>query len=198
MVRCFLTETIIFAGLPFCNTKSRLKREGKVKTIRIAKLKPNPAGKDRPTVGPLDPSQLAAEWVDIYNFGTSTVNPLGVELYNKAYSAAHPLGTWKSVLNLPYLMLGPAQTLRVHAGGDRGFGVIRAEDLFGVEHHVFTGRDQYVWNNRQGDTAGLWELQPMAWIDLASYDPNPPEGVILVRIGAKLLPTPQMYYRRRA
>jgi hypothetical protein len=169
-----------------------------MKTIRITKLKPNPVGKDRPAVGPLNPSQLAAEWVDIHNFGTSTVNLLGVELNNKAYGPAHPQGTWKSVLNLPHLLLAPGCTLRVHAGQNRGLGAIRAEDLSGAEHHAFTGRDQYVWNNRQGDTAGLWEQQPMTWIDLASYDRNPPEGVVLVRAGDKLLPTAQMDYRRRA
>ena len=169
-----------------------------MKTIRITKLKPNPVGKDRSAVGPLNPSQLAAEWVDIYNFGTSTVNPLGVELNNKAYSAAHPQGTWKSALNLPYLLLAPGQTLRVHAGQDRGLGLIRAEDLFGAEHHAFTGRDQYVWNNKEGDTAGLWGLRQMNWIDTASYDPSPPEGVVLIRAGDKLLPTAQMGYRRCA
>ena len=169
-----------------------------MKSLRITKLKPNPVGKDRPAVGPLNPSQLAAEWVDILNVGTSTANLLGVELYNKAYSAAYPQGTWKSVLNLPYLLLAPGQTLRVHAGQYRGLGGIRPEDLTGAEHHAFTGRDQYVWNNRQGDTAGLWELQQLTWLDAASYDPNPPEGEVLLRVGAKLLPTASAYYRRRA
>ena len=58
--------------------------------------------------------------------------------------------------------------------------------MVGATYHLFTGRDEYVWNNREGD-APLLNFEPRnETIDTASYDPNPPEGVVLVRQGDKL------------
>jgi hypothetical protein len=65
--------------------------------------------------------------------------------------------------------------------------VLQAEDLQGAEHHVFTGKDQYVWNNAEGDCSGLFESGQSSPFDRACYDPHPPEGVILQRVGDKLV-----------
>jgi hypothetical protein len=51
-----------------------------------------------------------------------------------------------------------------------------------------TGRDAYVWNNAEGDGPGLWRPSMKSWVDRTSYDPNPPEGAVLVRTGEKLSP----------
>jgi hypothetical protein len=61
------------------------------------------------------------------------------------------------------------------------------KNLAGADYHVFTGEDEYVWNNRQGDTPLLFNDTTEKTIDKASYDPNPPEGVVLVRAGDKLV-----------
>ena len=82
----------------------------------------------------------------------------------------------------------PGQTLRVHSGRVRDLSVVRAEDLAGAELHAFTGRDTYIWNNANGDTAGIWQPAREVWIDRAEYMPYPPEGVILVRSGAMWVP----------
>lgn len=168
-----------------------------MKTLTINQLKPNPAGKDRPRVGPLDPSQLAAEWVDIKNTGNCAIDLGGVQLYDRAFSASHPEGEWRAILTLERFSLPPARTLRVHSGRNRGIAVIRAEDREGSDYFIFTGRDEYVWNNKEGDTAALWDSYEQRTIDAASYDPNPPDGVILVRVGAKLQPAyiPAWLYR---
>jgi hypothetical protein len=61
------------------------------------------------------------------------------------------------------------------------------EDLAGADYHLFTGEDEYVWNNRQGDSPLLFVEATKTTIDKASYDSNPPEGVVLVRAGDKLV-----------
>lgn len=155
-------------------------------TIQVIRLKPNPRGKDR-TWGATTPAQLGAEWVDIKNNGTGSVDLSGVELNHIAYPAGGGEGKWASVCILK-CVLGPGQVLRVHSGEHRPVSVLHAEDQAGAHWHQFTGKDQYVWNNSQGDTAGLWLLNPGKWIDSASYDPHPPEGMVLVRSGQKLIP----------
>jgi hypothetical protein len=168
-----------------------------VKTLNVSQLKPNPAGKDRPRSGNLNPSQLAGEWVDIKNIGTYAVDLEAVELNDRVFGPAHPQGQWASILTFPSFLLPAGKTVRVHSGQHRDLSVIRAEDREGAEYHHFTGRDAYVWNNAQGDTAGLWDLRSQQWIDSASYDPNPPEGVVLVRSGVKLIHAPALTWRYR-
>ena len=64
--------------------------------------------------------------------------------------------------------------------------MLAGNDLTGADKHVFIGRDQYVWNNAEGDTADI--SQGTTALDQASYAPNPPEGVILRRAGNSLVP----------
>lgn len=160
-----------------------------MKTLQITQLKPNPQGKDRYRSGPINPTQLAAEWVDVKNIGSVPVNLKNVELNSKAFSPGDPAGRWNPVMAFPDFTLPVGSVVRVHSGEHRHVSIIAAEDQRGAQYHTFTGRDLYTWNNREGDTAALWDLAAQAWIDSASYDPNPPEGAVLVRVGSKLVPS---------
>lgn len=168
-----------------------------MKTLSVTQLKPNPAGKDRSRSGNLNPSQLASEWIDIKNIGSYDVNLENVELNHRAFSPSHPQGQWAPVLAFAKFLLPAGKTVRVHAGQSRELLVIRPEDRQGAEYHCFIGRDAYVWNNAEGDTAGLWDLTSQHWIDAASYDPNPPEGLILIRSGPKLVPAASLAWLYR-
>ncbi len=149
----------------------------------ITSIKPNPAGKDRNRNG-ATPTQLAAEWVDFRNDAGQTVNLSGLSLWHKAYSPG--TSTWQKITTFTGGSLGAGQIMRVHSGQARQ-GVISQDDMAGAHQHVFTGRDAYVWNNREGDTPALYVEARQDTIDTASYDPNPPEGVVLVRQGDKLV-----------
>ncbi len=85
--------------------------------------------------------------------------------------------------------LESGKVVRVHSGSGP-VSVFAAEDLRGADHHMFTKRDQYVWNNAEGDTSRLTEKVGGNEVetDKASYAPNPPEGVVLVRSGRSLIP----------
>jgi hypothetical protein len=157
-----------------------------MKTLHITRLKPNPVGKDR-NRGGAAPAQLGGEWVDIKNVGQMVVDLTGVDLYHLAYVPGHTQGQWAKVVSLVG-DLYPGWTLRVHAGRRRDLSVLHSVDRAGAELHAFTGDDNYVWNNREGDTALLWMPSNRAEIDRASYDPAPFEGAELVRSGTKLVP----------
>jgi hypothetical protein len=154
-----------------------------MKTLFLTQIKPNPTGKDRSRYG-ATPAQLGAEWVDFKNTGTTGVSLDGVVLYHLAFSGG--TSTWKQVMTFSGT-LAPGKIVRVHAGRVRDISVLRQEDIDGADHHLFSGEDQYVWNNAEGDTAALWDSGVKQWIDSASYDPYPPEGVILVRSGDKFI-----------
>lgn len=155
------------------------------KNLTVSRIKPNPSGKDRNRYGDATAAQLGAEWVDIENTSRDPVNLQGVELYHLAFTGLQ--GSPAKVMGFTG-SLAAGQTVRVHSGRVRDLAVLRKEDLDGAEHHVFTGRDMFVWNNSEGDTPSLWAVGNRTWIDRASYDRNPPEGAVLVRIGDKLVP----------
>src|SRR6266508_2784756 len=118
-------------------------------SLTIIRIKPNPAGKDRPSHGGPAPAQLAGEWVDFRNDTGQNVTLNGVSLWHLAYnSLGHP--DWRLVMNFSGT-LPVGKIVRVHAGQNREPSAIRPEDLSGAEYHVFTGDDSYVWNNRQGE-----------------------------------------------
>ena len=165
-----------------------------MKTLQTVRLKPNPAGKDRTRFGATE-TQLGAEWADIKNTGIYDVNLTGVNLYHKAFKRD---GSWEwEIVKSLSGLLRPQQVLRIHSGKGP-LTALREEDVRGADLHDFTGRSSYIWNNAEGDTAALWEPATQQWIDQASYDPNPPEGVVLVRIGDKLVvPAAASAYARR-
>ena len=50
------------------------------------------------------------------------------------------------------------------------------DDLAGTDNHVFTGEDEYVWNNGQGDYLLLFVKATNTTIDEASDDRTRPRG----------------------
>jgi hypothetical protein len=158
-----------------------------MKTLHVVQLKPNPAGKDRARFDTPAPAQLGAEWVDFKNTGVVAVDLQNVWLYHVAYAPGEPNGHWEEIVDFQGF-LPPGQVVRVHSGQKRDTSVLRPEDLLGADYHLFTGKDSYVWNNREGDIAALGDGSVSNLIDRASYDPNPPEGAVLVRVGEKLAP----------
>lgn len=154
-----------------------------MKTIWTNQLKPNPAGKDRTRTGASE-TQLAAEWVDIKNIGRQNVELSGVSLFHKAFKRDGSY-EWELVKALGGV-LEPGKVLRIHSGKGP-YSVVRDEDKVGSDYYFFTGESRYVWNNDFGDTSLLWQPASKTTIDEASYDPSPPEGVILQRVGNKLV-----------
>jgi hypothetical protein len=153
--------------------------------LTIIRIKPNPSGKDRPAFGGPSPAQLAAEWVDFRNDSGRTLTLDGVALYHVVYPAGgNP--SWSRIVGFQG-SLKPSEIVRVHSGRKRELTVIRQEDLAGAHHHVFTGDDAYVWNNRQGDRPRLLNETTNKEIDQTWYAPKPPEGAVLVRVGEQLI-----------
>ena len=153
--------------------------------LTIIRIKPNPTGKDRPPHSGPTAEQLAAEWLDFKNDTGNTLTLDGVALYHVAYpTGGQP--TWSRIMTFKG-GLKPSEIVRVHSGRDRGLAVIRAEDRAGATHHLFTGDDAFVWNNRQGDRPRLKNKTANQEIDQAWYGPNQPEGAVLVRVGDQLV-----------
>ena len=72
-----------------------------MKTLRVYRIKPNPAGKDKARHGSPSAAQLGGEWVDVRNSGTSSVNTTGVGLWHLAYPASGGKPEYRLVCNLP-------------------------------------------------------------------------------------------------
>ena len=164
-----------------------------MKTMWITRIKPTPAGKDRNQFAMTSASQLAAEWVDFKNIGSTSIDLRDVELYHVAYAPGSNEGHWAKVMSFEGI-LQAGRMVRVHSGSGPD-SVIRPEDRAGAEHHLFTGRN-YVWNNRQGDIPTLFDTMLRQNVDQASYDSYPPEGQVLVRSGIKLVPAAIPTYTR--
>jgi len=153
-------------------------------SLQIIRIKPNPAGKDRTRSGYTSSEQLAGEWVDFQNVGTSSVDLSPIQLWHRAYHHTQA-PTWEKVMGFTgSLQLG--KIVRVHSGNGPET-VLRDEDRRGADFHLFTGQN-YVWNNKEGDTPALYNKVTEVTVDSASYDPNPPEGEVLRRGGNKLIP----------
>lgn len=167
-----------------------------MKTLQTSRLKPNPTGKDRDRYGHASTAQLGAEWVDIQNTGSSPVVMNGVKLYHIAFVNAKP-SHWELIMSFTGT-LGAGEVVRIH-GGHGPESALNPQDRSGATYHLFTNRDQYVWNNAEGDTSRITEPSGNgeAETDKASYDPYPPEGVVLVRSGAKLVPSSAAAYAFR-
>ena len=154
-----------------------------MKELRIFRAKPNPAGKDRHG-SYTPPRQLAAEWIDIQNIGDEPYTLTGISLQHIAYQPGCREPKWDFLKALSGTLYS-GQVLRMHSGGFLSTADMNPEDVTGADKHEFTGRG-YAWNNDCGDRAGLWN--GTIWIDRANYDSYPPEGLILVREGDKLVP----------
>lgn len=155
--------------------------------LTVIRIKPNPAGKDRARHGNTTTAQLAAEWVDFRNDTGADVSLDGVSLWHLTYAPGRN-PEWEQIVGFAFT-LPAGKIARVHSGQRRDLSIVRPEDVSGADLHVFTGKDAYVWNNAQGDTPLLFKAATKTTIDSASYDPNPPEGIILIRNGDKLVPS---------
>lgn len=164
--------------------------------LKTVQLKPNPMGKDRTRYG-ATAAQLAAEWVDLKNMGNQNIDVAGVIAKHVAYVPGATQGHWVVVTSFSKGLLAPGQVIRIHAGKDRGTGVIRAEDLAGADFHLFTGEDSYIWNNDKADCSSLWAPGRNDPFDAAWYSANPPEGAVLVRSGDNLVPLSAGYAATR-
>ncbi len=98
--------------------------------LRIVRIKPNPAGKDRPGHGGPTAAQLAAEWVDFRNDTGYDVVLDGVSLWHLTYAPGRA-PEWARVQNFTGT-LPAGKIVRVHAGENRDLSVIRAEDMAGA------------------------------------------------------------------
>lgn len=154
-----------------------------MKAVRIYRAKPNPFGKDR--VGGVTPAkQLTGEWIDLKSIGDETINLGGLSLYHTAYQPGCRDPKWEYVMPLSGSLL-PGQVLRIHSGGELSTYQMNPEDGAGADRHLFTNLN-YIWNNRCGDEAGIYDGQ--VFLDKAWYQANPPEGLVLFRQGDKLVP----------
>lgn len=151
--------------------------------VETFRLKPNPSGKDRTRWSGASATQLGGEWADIKCVGTQAVNLNGLALYHIAYRVDGS-SYWENVMAFSGT-LPAGQVMRVHAGSGPE-SVLLPVDKAGADIHLFT-RGNYVWNNDRGDCAGLL-LDNGNLIDKACYDSKPPEGVVLERVGDRLLP----------
>lgn len=157
-------------------------------TLKTSQLKPNPTGKDKDRSGRAGASQLAAEWVDIKNPGDGPVSLTNVKVYHLAFVNGKA-SNWDLVMSLQG-QLGAGKVLRIHSGSGPE-SVLRPEDRAGADHHLFRNADVYIWNNAEGDMSRITVTSNGSEqdVDKASYDPRPPEGVVLVRSGDKLVPS---------
>lgn len=153
--------------------------------MKSVRIKPNPAGKDRTRRGAVSAAQLGAEWVDLKNEGTVAVNLNGLSLYHVAYSGMNDNGMWEKVVSFTGT-LAATKVMRVHSGSGPE-SALSPVDLQGADLHVFTKRDNYVWNNDRGDCSALQKEGDADKYDKVWYDAKPPEGIVLVRSGEKFV-----------
>lgn len=157
-----------------------------MRALKIAQAKPNPTGKDW-FPGDIPSRQLAGEWVDFKNVGNESFSLRNVALYHVAYQPGCINGKWEKVEGFKGI-LGVNEVVRVHSGGRVSLSELDPIDVQGADYHLFTGIS-YIWNNDCKDKPSLYSLVNEKWIDQTFYDPNPPEGEILVRVGDKLVPS---------
>ena len=134
---------------------------------------PNPAGKDR--LSPYAPSdeQLNGEWIEFANPGDAAVPLTDVSINHYTFDrGCTKTGEDRLMTFAGALAVG--RSVRIHTGRGEPWdeGTIR---------HLYAARGNYVWNNVCGDTAVLRNGRG-EWIDWASYEPQPPEGIVLNRI----------------
>lgn len=169
--------------------------------IEIHRAKPNPAGKDRSQYG-VSEEQLLAEWVDLKNVGDasvalSTLNLAHLEFESGCRPKSSPSIYWTGPSSG---VLSPGQIIRVHTGKSSEFRRMRQEDQNGVHLHGYAEKGNFVLNNKCGDALSVWwKGSDQKWHkdDEAAYDPNPPDGAVLVRRAQKLVPATAAAYSYR-
>lgn len=159
--------------------------------IQITQAKPNPAGKDKSQSRPIA-AQLLGEWVDLKNVGDAAVTLSTVHLAQSKFGPGCQLKERASIYwnGSSSMRLNPGEIVRVHTGREFESYMMHSEDKSGVHHHAYANNGNFVLNNDCGDNLSVWwQDSDKKWHqeDLASYDPYPPEGQVLRRVGAKLM-----------
>jgi hypothetical protein len=167
----------------------RLDRERQLEqqSIRVYRMKLGPAETDRIQDGSLSHGK-PGEWVDVRNEGSASVRISGLCLYHLEYPSPGGEPECRFVVTLPECSLKPGEILRVHSGPQRDLSALHSEDRIGADRHAFTGGEARIWNRREGDTVILYAVATKETTDSVSYDPDPPEGDVLLREDSKLVP----------
>lgn len=158
----------------------------------ISRAKPNPAGRDKSGNRPIA-RQLLGEWVDLVNNGSTTIHLGGTHLANETYDdRCKRTGARAYWSGSSSQLLAAGAVARIHTGRLADAHLMDVHDQLGAQVHLFAESDQFVLNNRCGDKLTLWARDAAGnWrqppLDSCSYDPNPPEGVVLVRSGDRLV-----------
>jgi hypothetical protein len=141
--------------------------------LLVTRALPDPAGKDRHALYLPSNDQLNQEWIEFANIGAQPVSVEGVALSHYTFDA-YCQRTGEDVLMTLTGTVQPRHSVRFHTGSGTPWNE-------GTIRHLYVGRTNYAWNNRCGDTAVLRTARGEV-LDWASYDPAPPEGVILNRV----------------
>ena len=168
--------------------------------IQICRAKPNPRGKDVTAVGSARAEQLLGEWVDLKNIGDVGVDLSVIHLAHTEYSYSCAVTDrfqryWNGHASG---RLNPLQTVRIHTGKSNTSLLMAGQDRQGTDIHAYAERSWFVLNNSCGDQLSvLWQGRNGQWYqeDTAGYDPNPPDGGVLVRVGSSLVPSAYGTYR---
>lgn len=153
--------------------------------LLITQAKPNPRGKDRSKKA-LFPLQLAAEWFDIKNIGSSGIILNTLKLQHIAYNGDKSY--WKDLylfpINLARIVptqVSPEKIFRIHSGSTISIDSLADVDRVGADYHYFTGQP-YILNNNEGDSIRIYQESSNTTVDIAMYTANPEEGKILQRV----------------
>jgi hypothetical protein len=158
-----------------------------MRPLRIIRIKPNPRRKEMfiATGANPTPAHFGGEWADIMNMSRLPVRLDGLELCHRMQGQVPSQGGWTRILRLAGV-LDPEEVIRIHSGPGPDASLLHPEDRAGADHHLFTGRNEYIWGLTNGDGVGLRDSATGQWIDLATYDPNPPQDAALLRIENRL------------
>jgi len=159
--------------------------------LQIYRTKPNPIGKDKSRGGIPKPEQLLGEWVDIRNIGTQPVRFSSMRLSHATYGRrCEETGTETYWNPDGTQALEPGREIRVYTGKSADQSLMRSEDQ-APDWKSFAGRSNFVLNNDCGDVLKIsWtDNGGNRGSDTASYRANPPEGVVLTRVGYMLVPS---------
>jgi predicted extracellular nuclease len=141
--------------------------------LTITRAVPNPAGKDRTASNMVRNEQLNNEWIEFANTSQRTLSLDGIALSHYTFEKSCSK-TGEDGLAVFNGSLQAGYSIRVHTGTGTAWdeGSIR---------HLYAARGNFAWNNRCGDTSVLRNSRGEV-VDWATYDPNPPEGVVLNRV----------------
>jgi hypothetical protein len=157
-----------------------------LRPVSVYRVKLSRAARDRNGSGSPTAEEFGSEWADLRNQGSRATRTAGISLYHLHFPTQGGQAEFRWVANLPDCTLQPGEVLRIHAGQPRPLSLLSAEDRAGAHWHSFTGRDELIWNDAEGDTATLYEAAEKETLDSASFAPNPPKGAVLARDGDRL------------